>query len=160
MQDETEKPQTEKSTIRRLHETSEVILKPFYWTLPILIIFGVVTHFGLLWMHREMIDVYQRNESWTISSLIEKKFNEQNSFPKLQLSPPRDMEEFRKKEDEALKNYAWVDRTKGIVRIPVERAMELTLQRGLPARSNNAPIKLGPSPLQLQHERSMEGGVR
>ncbi len=29
-------------------------------------------------------------------------------------------------------NYTWVDESKGTVRIPIERAMELIAQRGLP----------------------------
>lgn len=36
---------------------------------------------------------------------------------------------------EKLATYGWVDRQKGIVRIPIERAMDLLVQRGLKARS-------------------------
>jgi hypothetical protein len=36
------------------------------------------------------------------------------------------------KEDLLLENYSWVDRSQGKVRIPIERAMELIAQRGLP----------------------------
>ena len=37
-------------------------------------------------------------------------------------------------EDELLTVYGWVDKNAGIVRIPIDEAMKLTLQRGLPAR--------------------------
>jgi len=33
-----------------------------------------------------------------------------------------------------LESYAWVDKNAGIVRIPIEEAIRLTLQRGLPTR--------------------------
>ncbi|GIW40243.1 MAG: hypothetical protein KatS3mg076_0820 [Candidatus Binatia bacterium] len=47
--------------------------------------------------------------------------------PRLQPEPIRDLEELRRAEDELLGTYGWVDRERGIVRIPVERAMELVL---------------------------------
>ena len=33
-----------------------------------------------------------------------------------------------------LNGYSWVDRNAGVVRIPIDEAMKLTVQRGLPAR--------------------------
>jgi hypothetical protein len=36
------------------------------------------------------------------------------------------------KEDLLLENYSWVDQSQGKVRIPIELAMELIAQRGLP----------------------------
>jgi hypothetical protein len=40
----------------------------------------------------------------------------------------KNLHEVRATEAEALNNYAWVDPGKGIVRLPIQRAMELTLQ--------------------------------
>jgi len=37
--------------------------------------------------------------------------------------------EVRKESAEALGTYGWQDKTKGLVRLPVDRAMELTLER-------------------------------
>lgn len=54
--------------------------------------------------------------------------------PHLQELPAQDMEAFRRKEAEAQSTYGWVEPNAGVVRIPIERAMELTLERGLPAR--------------------------
>jgi hypothetical protein len=54
--------------------------------------------------------------------------------PRLELSPRANLEALRAAEKEVLENYDWVDKQKGIVRIPIERAMELVAQRGLPAR--------------------------
>jgi hypothetical protein len=52
--------------------------------------------------------------------------------PRLQADPALDMRKLRSDEDQVMRQYAWIDPDKGIVRIPVERAMELTAQRGLP----------------------------
>ena len=54
--------------------------------------------------------------------------------PRLQPSPVLDLQTFRAGEEIILKNYGWVDPEKGIVRIPVERAMELVAKEGLPSR--------------------------
>lgn len=53
--------------------------------------------------------------------------------PLLQLSPTADMVQFKKLMDEASNSYGWVSKPAGVVRIPIDRAMELTLQRGLPS---------------------------
>jgi hypothetical protein len=44
----------------------------------------------------------------------------------------QDVADLHKREDLLIENYSWVDRSKGTVRIPIERAMELIAQRGLP----------------------------
>jgi hypothetical protein len=58
--------------------------------------------------------------------------NRQPPEPRLQPHPMRNMQEMRTAEDQAMRQYGWVDPDKGIVRIPVDRAMELVTQRGLP----------------------------
>jgi len=55
--------------------------------------------------------------------------------PRLQTNPREDLAELRAKEDELLTTYGWVDKNAGVVRIPIDEAMKLTLQRGLPART-------------------------
>jgi hypothetical protein len=44
----------------------------------------------------------------------------------------QDVADLHEREDLLLDNYSWVDPSKGTVRIPIERAMELIAQRGLP----------------------------
>ena len=54
--------------------------------------------------------------------------------PRLQTDPRDDLVNLRRSEDEVLQSYAWVDRSAGVVRIPIEQAMKLTAERGLPTR--------------------------
>ncbi|HEX7798676.1 MAG TPA: hypothetical protein VF456_30155 [Vicinamibacterales bacterium] len=54
--------------------------------------------------------------------------------PRLQTNPRADLREMRESEDKRLDSYGWVDRNAGIVHIPIDDAIKLTLQRGLPAR--------------------------
>jgi hypothetical protein len=44
----------------------------------------------------------------------------------------QDVADLHAREDLLLDNYSWVDQSKGKVRIPIEQAMELIAQRGLP----------------------------
>jgi hypothetical protein len=44
----------------------------------------------------------------------------------------QDVADLHTREDLLLSNYTWVDESKGTIRIPIERAMELIAQRGLP----------------------------
>jgi hypothetical protein len=58
--------------------------------------------------------------------------------PRLQTNPKQDLRDLRAAEAETLNGYHWVDRNAGIVRIPIDAAMKLTLERGLPARAATA----------------------
>ncbi len=54
--------------------------------------------------------------------------------PRLQANEPPDLARFHKGEEAILDHYGWVDPDKGVVRIPVERALELVAKEGLPSR--------------------------
>jgi hypothetical protein len=53
--------------------------------------------------------------------------------PQLQALPTRDMQELRQTENARLQSYGWIDRSAGIVRMPIDRAMALVVQQGLPS---------------------------
>ena len=58
-----------------------------------------------------------------------------NRFPSPRLQTDdgyQEITDIHAKEDLLLENYSWVDEGKGTVRIPIERAMELIAERGLP----------------------------
>jgi hypothetical protein len=54
--------------------------------------------------------------------------------PRLEVSPRIEIEALRASEDEVLRSYGWVDEKGGVARIPIDRAVDLILDRGLPAR--------------------------
>ena len=55
--------------------------------------------------------------------------------PRLQIEPRQDLKQLRSAEDDKLQGYGWVDQNAGTVRIPIDRAMDLLVQSGLPVRS-------------------------
>jgi hypothetical protein len=71
--------------------------------------------------------------------------------PQLQPDPRTNLLETRSKQQQELDSYSWEDRKAGIVRIPIERAMDLLLQKGLPvlpnaAQEGTAPAKMAAAP--------------
>lgn len=54
--------------------------------------------------------------------------------PVLQRDPAADMAGFRATDEGTLEGYGWVDRGAGRVHIPIDEAIRLTLERGLPSR--------------------------
>ena len=58
--------------------------------------------------------------------------------PRLQVAPVEDLARYRAAQDSALNSYGWVDQKAGVVRIPIDRAINLLLERGLPARARAA----------------------
>ena len=54
------------------------------------------------------------------------------SFPRLLESEPRVLAEFRVQEDALLRSYGWVEKDQGVVRIPIDEAMKIVAEGGLP----------------------------
>lgn len=54
--------------------------------------------------------------------------------PKLEEDERTQLNGIRTAEENTLNSYGWVNQQQGIVRIPIERAMDLLAQRGLPVR--------------------------
>lgn len=54
--------------------------------------------------------------------------------PHLQAAPERDLQQLRQADEIILNSYGWVDREAGRVRIPIDQALELLLEEGLPVR--------------------------
>lgn len=59
--------------------------------------------------------------------------------PRLQLRAPDDLAALRRREEAVLTHYGWIDREKGVVRIPIHRAMALLARRGLPVGTQTGP---------------------
>jgi hypothetical protein len=61
--------------------------------------------------------------------------------PQLQNDPHADLVKLHAREDSILLTYGWVSRDSGIVRVPISRAMDLVVEKGLPVRT--ASVKEG-----------------
>jgi len=59
--------------------------------------------------------------------------------------PYLQLQNLRTLEDHVLTTYAWVDQSQGTVRIPVDRAIDMVVQKGLPSHDYLADITKGSS---------------
>ena len=60
--------------------------------------------------------------------------------PRLQTQPFKDIYLLRQGDHERLNSYGWSDKANGIVHIPIDHAIELTLKHGLPTRAGEAGV--------------------
>ncbi len=71
--------------------------------------------------------------------------------PRLQTTPFMDVQQLHRDDARFLTRYTWVDRGAGVVRIPVDRAIDVLAERGLPHRepaSEEGTSPQAPAPQQ------------
>jgi len=103
-------------------------LSKFGLTMGVLVLFFM---FGLYFVFRYFVE-HEAEIGQPASRAALVNPQKQPPEPRLQQYPARDMRDWRAKEDRILHQYAWIDPDKGIVQIPIDRAMDLLAQRGLP----------------------------
>ena len=59
--------------------------------------------------------------------------------PRLQQFPSIEIYQFRQSEQDLLEHYGWMNREAGIVHIPIQEAMRLTVERGVLRSSTSDP---------------------
>jgi len=67
----------------------------------------------------------------------EKYLQQDFPAPQLEINERTELNDIRLREEDTLSTYGWVDQKSGTVRIPIDRAMDLLVERGLPVRSQS-----------------------
>ena len=118
---------------RHGHESSDVGVRHLGLAAASIIIIAAGLHFLLLGLMRHFEDQQSRPVGLArpLSDILP-----QSAEPPLQAAPTRDLAQFRAAENERLNHYGWVDKPAGVLRIPINRAMDLVAERGVPARSS------------------------
>ena len=70
----------------------------------------------------------------------------------------KDLKQYKATEDQILNSYGWVDQKAGVVRIPIDKAMDILLQRGFPVRGLTPEKQLRRRPPGGYGESSEGGG--
>jgi hypothetical protein len=65
--------------------------------------------------------------------------------PRLETLPGVDYDQFHAAEERILNSYGWIDQKNRVVRIPIDRAIDIIVQQGLPSRpaTGNQPQNQG-----------------
>ncbi len=122
--------------VERRYETRDATLRPlvlFLGGLALLCALVFVAMVGLFELFERTVEEAQ-DPSGAVSPLATRRVIPQ--APLLQIDEVADLESFRRAERERSETYGWIDRSAGVVRIPIERAAELVLERGLPTRES------------------------
>jgi hypothetical protein len=84
----------------------------------------------------------------------EKYLEQDFPAPQLEVNERTELNDIRLREEDTLSSYGWVDQKSGTVRIPIDRAMDLVVERGLPVRSQaddaTENAKARPEPMKGQ----------
>ena len=75
---------------------------------------------------------------------VEKGFHPLPPEPRLQVSPARDFAQYKAAQLSLLNSYGWLDRSKGTVRIPIDVAMQIVAQKGIPPQKAPPDLMLFP----------------
>ena len=112
-----------------------------------LAIFGLIMHFILLGMYKFMDRYTQQHQpppnpletpvesrSRQVPPQARLKFPE----PRLEVNERTEFRDFLQYQEQRLHSYGWVDEKAGVMHIPIDVAMQIVAQRGLPTRSQGS----------------------
>lgn len=114
------------------HEESDVNVRAIFGFGAGLLVAAIVIS-AVVWMMFAYFDRRETDRSGPASPLATTEVR-QPPEPRLQIAPREDAARFRAEEEALLNGYSWIDRAAGTVRIPIDEAKKLTLQKGLPVR--------------------------
>lgn len=115
------------------HEESDVNVSAILRYGMGLVAIAIVIHV-LLWL---LLGVFERQNARRQTQVFPMAAGDQNRLPpapRFQENPQQELQELRAKQRALLEGYGWVSKEAGIARIPIEDAMKIVIQRGLPAR--------------------------
>jgi hypothetical protein len=117
-----------------------------------LIITALIVHVGIGMMYALLIEqaTVTGEQRYPLASSTDSPLPPE---PRLQQSPAAEMVHFRTLEERRLQGYGWVDKENGVVHIPIEEAMRLAIERGLPARADD-PARSAASSSMLASDAS------
>jgi hypothetical protein len=97
---------------------------------------AIVVHFAIggLWKLLVAQSQETQEQQYPLAAKIDPKLPPE---PRLQQFPANEIWRFRTDEEERLHSYGYVNKEAGVVHIPIEQAMRLTIERGLPTRTQD-----------------------
>jgi hypothetical protein len=119
-----------------------------------LAVITVIIYFIVFGMYR-FLDGYEKAHQPAISPMVTPRVDtrvvtdaDTQAFPqpRLEKNEGTNLRDSIEDQDRKLATYNWVDPDKGIVQIPIDRAMELIVERGLPVRPEGSAAQQTSAP--------------
>jgi len=138
------------------HELSDADPRPILKFLAFLVVVTVVLAgiVGFFYNYLERREAIEKTARYPMSLLDAQR--PLPPAPRLQTYPFQDIKELRQTEVPLLESYEWIDRNAGTVRIPIERAIDVLAERGLPYRK---PGQASGTPPPTAPESQAAGGT-
>ena len=133
---------------RKGHEATKVPLKGVLWCVAGFIATAVIIHLCLIG-YGTLLGAH--GKSFGRVYQIRPQQVPQYPAPALQVKPQVDLQTYRSRAEHDLNSYGWMDQAHGVAKIPLERAMDLLLARGLPVRP---ALQDGPTELNMQEQKA------
>ena len=116
------------------YEHTDAHIWPIVRFLIWLAVSAVIIHVGLGLMYQVMIDraMLIGEQPYPLATEQAERLP---PAPRLQQFPANDLRTFRVGEEDQLRRYGWMNKETGLVHIPIEDAMRLTVERGLLSRA-------------------------
>jgi hypothetical protein len=128
------------------HEASDVSIRPIVGFGIGLAIATALVGLAMLGLFR-FFEARQGKRTEPVPPMVAANLRRTPSGPRLEPDPLAPRRAIQAREDAVLTSYGWVDPKAGVARIPIDRAMELLVERGLPPpRPPSGPVPL-PYPL-------------
>jgi hypothetical protein len=100
----------------------------------------------LIWWLFDHLAARESRLSPAVPAIVKLQAPREPPEPRLQGNPQLDMRNMLNEEDAVLNHYGWVDPDRGIVRIPVQQAIDIVAQKGLPQFKATGPTASGSTP--------------
>ena len=123
-----------------------------------LVISAVIVHVGLAAMYWLLVRESTERVDTQRYPLAVNTPTRLPAAPRLQQFPRNELYTFRNEERDRLQTYGWESKAAGTVHIPIEEAMKLMVERGLPAQGTDAaqPAVVGMMPADSSSGRTLE----
>ena len=113
------------------HEPDAVNARGILWFAFWLIVIAVVIQIGLYGLLKFFQGSVGRRQA-VLPASVQTSLKRTPAAPRLEALPLSPRRALNAQEDERLSTYGWVNRAGGVARIPIDRAMQIIVERGVP----------------------------
>jgi len=134
------------------HEQSEVSVRTIVVSLAFLLLGAFLAAIIAVGIFRYFHNTYRPDEA------AKQALPQVPPEPRLEVAPAEQIQTLRAHEDHVLTTYSWVDQKSGSVRVPIDRAIDMLAQKGLPSHDYLADILAGRKPPAGKAQTSGDAG--
>jgi len=110
------------------YERRDIVLRPVLTIGASIVVLALFAAGAMSWL-LHTLEARQARESARASPLAGVYGPQEPPPPRLQVHPLDELRQLHMREDAQLGTYGWVDRPRGVVRLPIDRAMTLLAER-------------------------------